>query len=42
MAAFVFAPITVWHMFGEKLDRWNETREKKKREINRGYKPKYN
>jgi hypothetical protein len=39
--AFVFASITVWYMFGEKLHRWKETREKKG-EINRGYKPKYN
>jgi hypothetical protein len=28
-------------MFGEKLHRWKETREKK-REINIGYKSKYN
>jgi hypothetical protein len=41
MAAFVFASITVWYMFGEKLHRWKETREKK-REINIGYKSKYN
>jgi hypothetical protein len=34
MAAFVFAPITVWYMFGEKFHRWEEKREKK-REINR-------
>jgi hypothetical protein len=41
MAAFVFASITVWYMFVEKLHGWKETR-KKKREINIGYKSKYN
>jgi hypothetical protein len=41
LAAFVFASITVWYMFVEKLHRWKETREKK-REINIGYKSKYN
>jgi hypothetical protein len=31
----------LWYMFGDKLHRWKETREKK-REINIGYKSKYN
>jgi hypothetical protein len=29
MAAFVFASITVWYMFGEKFHKWQEEREKK-------------
>jgi uncharacterized membrane protein len=41
MAAFVFASITVWYMFVDKLHGWKEAREKK-REINIGYKSKYN
>ena len=41
VGAFVFASITVWYMFVEKLHRWKEKREKK-REINIGYKSKYN
>jgi hypothetical protein len=41
LAAFVFALITVWYMFVEKLHRWKEIREKK-RGINIGYKSKYN
>jgi hypothetical protein len=31
IAAFVFASITVWYMFGEKFHRWQEEREKKKK-----------
>jgi hypothetical protein len=34
MAAFVFASITVWYMFGDKLHRWQEKREKKNKGIN--------
>jgi hypothetical protein len=30
MAAFVFASITIWYMFGEKFHKWQEKREKKK------------
>ena len=41
MAAFVFASITVWYMLVEKLHAWKETR-KEKREMNIGYKSKYN
>ncbi|HZB99481.1 MAG TPA: hypothetical protein VE226_05660, partial [Nitrososphaeraceae archaeon] len=41
MAAFVFASITVWYMFVDKLHGWKQAREKK-REINIGYKSKYN
>jgi hypothetical protein len=41
MAAFVFASITVWYMFVDKLHGWKEAREKK-REINIGYESKYN
>jgi hypothetical protein len=41
VGAFVFASITLWYMFGDKLHRWKETREKK-RETNIGYKSKYN
>ncbi len=41
VGAFVFASIIIWYMFGHKLHRWKETREKK-REINIGYKSKYN
>jgi hypothetical protein len=29
-AAFVFASITVWYMFGEKFHKWQEKREEKK------------
>jgi hypothetical protein len=28
MAAFVFASITVWYMFGEKFHRWQEGKRK--------------
>jgi hypothetical protein len=27
MAAFVFASITIWYMFGEKFHKWQEKRE---------------
>jgi hypothetical protein len=30
MAAFVFASITIWYMFGEIFHKWQEKREKKK------------
>src|SRR5215208_757897 len=30
MAAFVFASITLWYMFGEKFHKWQERREEKK------------
>jgi hypothetical protein len=35
IAAFVFASITVWYMFGEKFHRWQEEKEKKKKEGNK-------
>ena len=31
-AAFVFASITVWYIFGEKFHIWQEKREKEKKE----------
>ena len=30
MAAFVFASITVWYMFGEKFHRWQERKKEQK------------
>ena len=30
--AFVFASVTVWYMFGEKFHKWQEKREKEKKE----------
>jgi hypothetical protein len=41
VGAFVFASITLWYMFVDKLHGWKEARGKK-REINIGYKSKYN
>jgi uncharacterized protein HemY len=32
VGAFVFAPITVWYMFGEKIHRWEERRRRRRRE----------
>jgi hypothetical protein len=32
VVAFVFAPITVWYMFGEKIHRWEERRRRRRRE----------
>jgi hypothetical protein len=32
MAAFVFASITGWYIFGEKFHIWHEKREKEKKE----------
>jgi hypothetical protein len=29
MAAFVFASITVWYMFGEKFHKWQERKKSK-------------
>jgi len=33
MAAFVFASITVWYMFGEKFHKWQE-RKKEQKHVN--------
>ena len=30
MAAFVFASITIWYMFGEKFHKWQEKRNEQK------------
>ena len=30
MAAFVFASITIWYMFGEKFHKWQERRRKER------------
>jgi hypothetical protein len=30
MAAFVFASITVWYMFGEKFHKWQERKKEQK------------
>jgi hypothetical protein len=32
MAAFVFASITVWYIFGEKFHKWQERRDEKRKE----------
>jgi hypothetical protein len=35
MAAFVFASITIWYMFGEKFHKWQKERENRKEEGNK-------